>query len=82
MSAAVMSMLMSSACNDLKQGTVDLDLPSEKEEGLVIPDKFVHPGLLHTAEDVERWKEIVANQEQPAYLCRRSRQHSARNITN
>ncbi len=69
MSAAMMSMLMSNACNDLKQGTVDLDLPSEKEEGLVIPDKFVHPGLLHTAEDVERWREIVANQEQPAYIC-------------
>lgn len=65
----MMSMLMSNACNDLKQGIRDLDLPSEKEEGLVIPDKFVHPGLLHTAEDVERWREIVANQEQPAYIC-------------
>ena len=70
LSVAVMSGVMSCACNDLKQGNVDLELPDDKkEEGLVIPDKFVHPGLLHTAEDVVRWKEIVANQEEPAYLC-------------
>ena len=40
MSAAMISMLMSVACNDLKQGNINLDLPSEKEEGLIIPEHF------------------------------------------
>lgn len=39
-SAAVMAILMSSACNDLKQGNINLDLPSDKEEGLIIPEHF------------------------------------------
>ena len=40
MSAAMISMLMSVACNDLKQGNINLDLPSDKEEGLIIPEHF------------------------------------------
>ena len=56
------------ACNDYDQGKVDLDLSGD-EELIKIPDSFVHPGIMHTSADVERWREIVADKEQPAYGC-------------
>lgn len=62
-----LSMLYS--CNKLEEGSNDLTpTPTEKEE-LVIPQRFVHPGIMHTMADIERWREIVAFQIQPAYSC-------------
>lgn len=62
-----LSMLYS--CNKLEEGSNDLTpTPTEKEE-LVVPQRFVHPGIMHTMADIERWREIVAFQIQPAYSC-------------
>lgn len=57
------------SCSEIEHGVNDIDSwPSDKVE-LEIPEKFVHPGILHTNADIERMREIVANQEQPGYEC-------------
>ena len=60
------------SCNDLAAGSVDLDLGTDsgKNDGeLYIPATFVHPGMMHTTADIERWREIIMLKEQPAYRC-------------
>lgn len=65
-----LSAMILSCGNNLSQGTVDLTGGEDgKREELVMPTKFVHPGLLHTEDDIERWREIIASQEGKAYQC-------------
>lgn len=56
------------SCSEIEHGVNDIDSWPDVVE-VEAPDEFVHPGILHTTADIERMKEIVANQEQPAYKC-------------
>lgn len=56
------------SCSEIEHGVNDIDSWPDVIE-FDIPEKFVHPGILHTRADIERMKEIIANQEQPAYKC-------------
>ncbi|MGN1233901.1 MAG: alginate lyase family protein, partial [Candidatus Cryptobacteroides sp.] len=56
-----------SCSGNLSQGTVDLDDEDIKKDELHIPETFVHPGIMSTMSDIERWREIYSTQEQPAF---------------
>ncbi len=67
--AAAISIYALCSCSNLEEGTIDLDYTPEEKTEFYIPSKFTHPGIMHTAADIERWREIVANEEQPAFEC-------------
>ena len=58
-----------SSCSEIEDGVNRMDEWEDDKIEVDYPAKFVHPGLMHTTGDIERWREIVANKEQPAYGC-------------
>ena len=60
---------LGSSCSEIEDGVNRMDEWEDDKIEVDYPAKFVHPGIMHTTGDIERWREIVANKEQPAYGC-------------
>ena len=58
-----------SSCSEIEDGVNRMDEWEDDKIEVDYPAKFIHPGIMHTTGDIERWREIVANKEQPAYGC-------------
>lgn len=54
------------SCSEIEHGVNDIDSWPEVID-IEVPETFVHPGILHTQEDIDRIREIVASQQGAAY---------------
>ena len=58
-----------SACSEIEDGVNRMDEWEDEKIEVDYPASFVHPGIMHTNNDIERLREIVTNREQPGYGC-------------
>ena len=54
-----------SACSEIEDGVNRMDEWEDEKIEVDYPASFVHPGIMHTNNDIERLREIVTNREQP-----------------
>lgn len=60
-----------SACSEIEDGVNRMDEWEDEKIEVDYPASFVHPGIMHTNNDIERLREIVTNREQPGYVVMR-----------
>ena len=58
-----------SACSEIEDGVNRMDEWEDEKIEVDYPASFVHPGIMHTNNDIERLRGIVTNREQPGYGC-------------
>lgn len=61
-----LGLLLLQSCSEIEHGVNDIDSWPEIID-IETPEEFIHPGILHTQEDIERIKEIVKSGTGPAY---------------
>ena len=52
-----------SACSEIEDGVNRMDEWEDEKIEVDYPASFVHPGIMHTNNDIERLREIVTNRE-------------------
>lgn len=55
------------ACNEIEDGTTDIDTWPLPSIDVTYPEKIEHPGVAFNMQDIERWRAIVTTQPQPQY---------------